>query len=108
MLRNTGNDETTDLFIQKLLDKVDKNFYDQNLSNTSSGSFIAHLESTQSDLESQSESLNNKNEDVDTILPAYGAYVSDDSNVVTDFLFTSYLERIFNTFNLQYDGKIGI
>ena len=34
----------------------------------------------------KSESINNKNEDVNAILPAYGAYVSDDSNVVTDFV----------------------
>ncbi len=107
VLRNTKKNEISDLFIQKLLEKVDKPFYTENIKNTSSGSFVSYLESRQTELQQQSDVLNERSEDVNTILPSYGAYVSDD-NVVTDFLFTSYLERLFTTFNLQYDGKIGI
>jgi len=39
-LRTTSKDNVTDVFIQKLLDKVDLDFYNSNLSNTSSWSFV--------------------------------------------------------------------
>ncbi len=93
---------------QKLLEQVDIDFYKNNLQDSDSTNFLNYIAEKKKLLANDVNLLEQRDSNIDTILPPYGELGSDSKAAITDFEFTSYLERLFSTFNLKYSGKIGI
>lgn len=95
-------------FTQKLLERVDSSFHADYLQNTSTGSYQQYAATKLDEISNNTSILERRDKSIASILPSYGQYDAQSNTGVSDFSFTSYVERIFTTFNIRYQGKIGI
>lgn len=108
LLLSDPNLSAPNRFTQKLLERVDGDFHTNYLKNTATWSYQDYVENRLDEISSTTTLLERRDENIATILPSYGAYDLQNNTGASDFSFTSYVERIFNTFNITYSGKIGI
>lgn len=98
-----------DPYIINLLKNVDNEFYEQNLANTSNGTYEEFLLEKNEYIinEKNSEEFKKRDERINTILPAYAGRRGI-QNALSDYEFINYVEALLFTFNLETDDSIGI
>ena len=99
----------SDTYLKKLVLKTDKNFFEENLTNTWSEDYLTFIEKLEQKLKINSLVFDEKQKKVDVILPLYSNKITlEDNYTLTDFKFVNYIERILQTFSLTYNNKIWI
>nr|MDD3720204.1 hypothetical protein [Candidatus Gracilibacteria bacterium] len=101
-----------DLYLQNILKEVDINFYKNNFENAGKENFDTFMTNKQKEINEKKNNPDfiNSLELNKKILPSYTeSYNQDDSGIMTDFKFITYVESILHTFNLEPSDKgIGI
>ena len=102
-----GSDFT--LYLKEVIKSTWKDFYDRNfINNNSESNFKAFIEEKRQDVEKQQKAsiLEERNETVNKILPAYVTDTSEEW--ITDFEFINYVESLLYSFNLVSKDSIWV
>lgn len=97
-----------DLYLQNILKEVDINFYKNNFENAWKENFDTFMTNKQKEINEKKNNPDfiNSLELNKKILPSYTeSYNQDDSWIMTDFKFITYVESILHTFNLEPSDK---
>lgn len=99
--------------LQKIVDSMEKNFYQENfINNDTNISFAEFLKEKEKliDEEMSSEKHKNMRKVLSTVLPSYSWHwlEFEETNTFSELKLINYIERIMQTFNLEYTGEIGV
>ena len=105
--RKDHSSSINDVYLKKIVLKINKNFFEENLTNNWSSNYLDFIENLKSKL--RSSNVHEQQRIIDDILPIYNDKIGleEDYNL-TDFKFINYLEKILYTFSLTYNNKIWI
>ncbi|USN57958.1 MAG: hypothetical protein H6767_06475 [Candidatus Peribacteria bacterium] len=107
----SGSQTSGDAYLKNILKNVTKDFYASQFSNTGSTNYQAFLTQKKKEIQELlvSKEIQERDKKIAAILPAYVDDISIGVDAgVTDFEFVNYVESILETFNLQYEGSLGI
>lgn len=99
-----------DPLTKQVLADFDPALFNKNFINTGSTSYSDFLWelNTQISTQKQSPDYIRRDNTLNTILPVYSFWSSANSEVLSDFHFVNYIERLLYTFNLENTWEIGI
>ncbi|MCH2188639.1 hypothetical protein MK079_02320 [Candidatus Gracilibacteria bacterium] len=105
--KSEANQFTQTPYQAQLLKNMSAQLYNSVFVNTGSLGYDAFLDTLKDNFVLNSSSTNEQKELVNTLLPIYGGE-DDNPFVLTDYKFINYIESILETFDLEYEGLIGI
>lgn len=105
------NKNIEDEYLSNLLNSMSEKFYNENFINTDHDNFEQFISNYILDINSEENQklLLEQNEKITKILPSYiENNDSTEKNILTNFKFVNYVEKVINTFNLSTNDKIWI
>ncbi len=101
---------TQDVYEKKLVSVLEKDFFHEHFSNTGSGSYEEFLDGVSRSVQETKNSYEytQKNTTLNKILPYYSVSSQREKTQLSNFDFTNYIEQILYSFNLNFDGEIGV
>ena len=108
--KNTDGDKN----LEAIVSLLEKDFYENSFQNTDKKykSFSEFIEAKKQETEARKKSWSEQDmkQIVNTVLPAYSIYDIgyEKGEAYSELEFVNYVEKIMQTFNLEYEGDIGI
>ncbi len=109
---NNDKDSINFVYLSKLFEKVDEDFYEKYFKNDTKKSYEDFLSQRKIELEEKRKENSTWIWDkLKRVLPNYSSnsvIIDKDHDVLTDYIFISFLENFFKNFNIEYSWDLSI